>query len=47
MNAKPYTPETGRAAGKVGGKARAAKLSAERRREIARLAAQARWENRK
>ncbi len=33
----------GRIGGKKGGKARAKKLSAERRAEIARLAAQARW----
>jgi len=36
----------GRLGGKKGGKARAAKLSAEERSEIARKAAQARWENR-
>ena len=33
----------GRLGGKMGGKARAAKLSKKRRQEIARLAAQARW----
>jgi hypothetical protein len=33
----------GRAGGKVGGDARAKKLTAEERREIARKAAQARW----
>ena len=35
----------GRMGGKKGGKARAAKLSPERRREIAKKAAQARWQN--
>jgi hypothetical protein len=35
--------EFGRTGGLVGGKARAKKLSAERRREIARKAALARW----
>jgi hypothetical protein len=34
-------------AGRKGGKARAAKLSAKRRQEIARKAAQARWAKRK
>jgi hypothetical protein len=37
----------GRLGGKKGGPARAAKLSKERRREIARKAAQARWANQK
>jgi len=39
------TPRTKRAtkAGKVGGPARAAKLTPEQRSEIARIAAQARW----
>jgi hypothetical protein len=43
---EPESPqvEGGRKGGKKGGKARAAKLSAERRSEIARKAAQARWE---
>jgi hypothetical protein len=36
--------ELGRMGGLVGGKARAAKLSAERRSEIARKAAGARWD---
>ena len=36
----------GRLGGKKGGKARAKKLSAERRREIAKKAASARWESR-
>jgi hypothetical protein len=35
--------ELGRAGGLIGGKARAAKLSPERRREIAQRAAAARW----
>lgn len=39
----PAAVNLGRRGGLVGGKARAAKLSAERRREIARKAAQARW----
>jgi len=39
----PAAVELGRRGGLKGGKARASKLSAERRREIARRAAQARW----
>lgn len=39
----PHAVALGRMGGKKGGKARADKLSPERRREIARLAAQARW----
>lgn len=39
----PAAVELGRLGGKKGGKARAAKLSPERRREIARRAAAARW----
>ena len=39
----PAAVELGRLGGKKGGKARAAKLSAERRREIAQTAAQKRW----
>ena len=35
--------ELGRLGGKVGGKARAAKLTPEQRKEIAKIAAQARW----
>lgn len=35
--------ESGRRGGKIGGKARAAKLSPERRSEIARKAAASRW----
>ncbi len=38
--------ELGRRGGLVGGKARAAKLSPERRREIAKKAAAARWADR-
>lgn len=36
--------KTAQAAGRIGGAARARKLSAERRSEIAKLAAKARWE---
>ena len=39
----PAAVELGRLGGKKGGKARAEKLSPERRSEIARKAAQARW----
>jgi len=39
----PAAVALGRKGGKVGGKARAAKLSAERRKEIAVKAAAARW----
>lgn len=39
----PHAAALGRLGGKKGGPARALKLSAERRREIARIAAQARW----
>ena len=42
----PAAVALGRLGGKKGGKARAAKLSAERRVEIARKAAQARWSER-
>lgn len=38
-------PATGRSGGLKGGPARAAKLSPERKREIARAAASARWAN--
>lgn len=46
----PQEPESqqiraGRAGGVKGGKARAERLSAERRSEIARAAANARWQN--
>lgn len=39
----PHAVALGRLGGKKGGKARAAKLTAEERREIARKAAAARW----
>ncbi|MEM7481604.1 MAG: hypothetical protein AAF481_10560 [Acidobacteriota bacterium] len=39
----PHAVALGRLGGKRGGKARAAKLSPERRREIAKQAALARW----
>ena len=39
----PASVELGRQGGLIGGKRRAAKLSPERRREIAQRAAQARW----
>ncbi len=39
----PAAVALGRLGGKKGGKARAAKLSPERRREIAKKAAKARW----
>jgi hypothetical protein len=39
----PHAQALGRLGGKKGGKARAAKLTAKRRREIARIAARARW----
>ena len=39
----PAAVALGRLGGRKGGKARAAKLSPERRREIARMAARARW----
>lgn len=39
----PLAVELGRRGGLKGGKARAAKLSAKKRREIAKRAAQARW----
>lgn len=41
---KALTQEQHAAAGKEGGKARARKLTAKRRREIAQRAARARWE---
>jgi len=43
----PAAVALGSLGGRKGGKARAAKLTAERRQEIARKAAQARWEKRK
>ena len=42
----PAAVELGRLGGKKGGAARAAKLTPERRREIARKAAAARWHDR-
>jgi hypothetical protein len=39
----PHAVALGRMGGMVGGKNRAAKLTAERKREIASLAARARW----
>jgi len=42
----PFAVALGRRGGKIGGKARAAAMSAERRREIAKAAAQSRWDNR-
>ena len=42
----PAAVSLGRRGGLKGGKARALRLSAERRQEIARLAATARWERR-
>ena len=42
----PAAVALGRLGGQKGGKARAAKLSPEQRREIAKKAAQARWERR-
>lgn len=42
----PHAVALGRLGGKKGGKARAAKLTAKERREIARKAARARWANR-
>lgn len=42
----PHAVALGRMGGLVGGKARAEKLSAKRRSEIARLAAEARWGHR-
>ena len=43
----PHAQALGRLGGLKGGKARAGKLSAERRSEIARRAAQIRWEQNK
>ena len=42
---KPQEPKRGSAGGKVGGKARAESLSATQRREIAKKAAKARWQD--
>jgi hypothetical protein len=41
----PYAVELGRLGGKKGGRARAEKLTPERRSEIAKKAAQARWKH--
>lgn len=46
-NKNPHAVALGRLGGLKGGKARAGKLSAERRAEIAKKAAQARWEKEK
>ncbi len=43
----PPAVELGRLGGRKGGKARAEKLSPERRKEIARKAAKARWDKKK
>ena len=43
----PAAVELGRLGGKKGGKARAEKLSPERRKEIARKAAKAQWDKRR
>jgi len=43
----PHAVALGRLGGMKGGKARAAKLTAEQRREIARRAAEARWRHRR
>lgn len=43
MKKNQHAVELGRLGGRIGGFARAAKLSAERRQEIARQAALARW----
>lgn len=43
----PHAVALGKLGGKKGGKARAAALSPERRREIARKAARARWDREK
>jgi hypothetical protein len=50
QSTEPQEPETahqvnGRAGGRKGGKARAEKLTAKQRSEIARKAAQARWQS--
>jgi hypothetical protein len=43
----PAAVELGRLGGKKGGKARAAKLTPEQRKEIAKVAARARWKKTK
>ena len=45
-NKDPLAVELGRRGGEKGGRARARSLTPERRREIARLAAKARWDKR-
>lgn len=45
-NKDPLAVELGRRGGEKGGRARARSLMPERRREIARLAAKARWDKR-
>ena len=47
ISKNPAAVELGRLGGLKGGKARAEKLSSERRKEIATKAAQRRWENKK
>jgi len=47
MKKNPHAVALGRKGGKKGGPARAAKLSAEQRSEIARNAVMARWEKTK
>jgi hypothetical protein len=47
MKKNPHAVALGRKGGKKGGPARAAKLSPERRREIARNAVMARWKKEK
>ncbi|MGH8071785.1 MAG: histone H1 [Candidatus Entotheonellia bacterium] len=46
-NKNPAAVELGKLGGKKGGKARAAKLTEEQRKDIARRAAQARWKKSK
>jgi hypothetical protein len=46
-NKNPHAVELGRLGGKVGGKARAEKLTPEQRKEIAQKAAQSRWKKNK
>ncbi len=47
MKKNPHAVALGKLGGKRGGPARAAALSPERRREIAKLAVQARWKKAK
>lgn len=46
-NKNPHAVELGRLGGLKGGKARAKKLSAKKRKEIAKKAAEARWKKKK